>query len=347
MEISRNNFNGNVCYNSIPKQSAKSVKNDKTSFKGLDGLVVGTMDAIERGGMAASFTIQDMLGTNIPRTLTALDRNREELGHPNYAHAGEVAIREFVTGPLLFLVPAAILKASTIWHKAGEVSVNTINSLSDILPETLKSAKNLSDDKALSTAFYQDVFKNILENANYKGHDQQSKAKDFASRFEEALKAPKKGFFKRLLNKAQEGTKDDILSKLGDDITRIIKQNSDDASKDFVKVTVGTKNKFGRNISKFFGELANYTKDMSNSVKKSQKSFNLEKFVKGFNKSRSIFRVLLNLLMTAGTIAVVSNVPKLYMRSKENPALAGLKPQNQEVSDNNTTPQKEVSIEGQ
>lgn len=343
MEISRNNFNGNVSYSSMPKQSSKSAKMDKTSFKGFDSFVVGTMDAIERGGMAASFTIQDMLGTNIPRTLTALDRNREELGHPNYAHAGEVAIREFVTGPLLFLVPAAILKTSTIWHKAGEVSVNTINSLSDILSDTLKNVKNLSDDKALSTAFYQDVFKNILENANYKD-DIDQKAKGFASQFEKALKAPKKGFFKRLLNKAQEGSKDDILSKLGDEITQIIKQNSDDASQDFVKVTVGKTNKFGRNISKFFGELANYTKDMSNSVKKSQKSFNPEKFVKGFNKSRSIFRVLLNILMTVGTIAVVSNVPKLYMRSKENPALAGLKPQNQEaIAD--TTPQKEVSIE--
>ena len=31
----------------------------------------------------------------------------------------------------------------------------------------LQGAKNLSDDKALSTAFYQDVFKNILENANW------------------------------------------------------------------------------------------------------------------------------------------------------------------------------------
>ena len=248
MEISRNNFNGNLNYSGMPKKEYK--KDTRTSFKGVDGVVVATMDAIERGGMAASFTIQDMLGTNIPRTLTALDRNREELGHPNYAHAGEVAIREFVTGPLLFLVPAAILKTSTIWHKAGEVSVNTINSLSDILSDTLKNVKNLSDDKALSTAFYQDVFKNILENANYKG-DIDQKAKGFASQFEKALKAPKKGFFKRLLNKAQEGSKDDILSKLCDEITQIIKQNSDDASQDFVKVTVGKTNKFGRNISKF------------------------------------------------------------------------------------------------
>ncbi|UKI42640.1 MAG: hypothetical protein L6V95_07140 [Candidatus Melainabacteria bacterium] len=87
MEISRNNFNGNLNYSGMPKKEYK--KDTRTSFKGVDGVVVATMDAIERGGMAASFTIQDMFGTNIPRTLTALDRNREELGHPNYAHMPE------------------------------------------------------------------------------------------------------------------------------------------------------------------------------------------------------------------------------------------------------------------
>ena len=145
MEISRNNFNGNINYSGIHDNKYK--KNDTTSFRGLDGVVVATMDAIERGGTAASFTIQDMLGTNIPRTLTALDRNREELGHPNYAHAGEVAIREFVTGPLLFLVPAAILKLCTIKHKSGNVTVNTINGLSDLISDSLKNVKNLGDEK--------------------------------------------------------------------------------------------------------------------------------------------------------------------------------------------------------
>lgn len=336
MEISRNNFSGNVNYSGIQNNQPK--KNDKTSFKGFDNVVVATMDAIERGGMAASFTIQDMLGTNIPRTLTALDRNREELGHPNYAHAGEVAIREFVTGPLLFLVPAAILKTTTIKHKAGEVSLNTINALSDVLGEYLKNAKNLKDEKSIISTFYNDAFKNILENANYKGLDIDEKAKEFASRFEKALNSPKKGFFKKLLNKAQENTKDDMLDKLANDIIKIIKQNQEDSSRDFVEVTIGKTNKYNRNISKFFDELTNFTKDMASSVKKSGNSFDPEKFTKQFNKSRSIFRVLLNIFMTVGTIAVVSNIPKLYMRSKENPALAGLKTQEKSTSTNSQNP---------
>ena len=45
--------------------------------------------------------------------------------------------------------------------------------------------------------------------------------------------------------------------------------------------------------------------------------------------------------MTIGTMAVVSLVPKLYMRSKENPALAGLKSENI----NNIASQKEVTNE--
>ncbi len=338
MEISRNNFNGNLNCNQV--KTSKRSMSDKTSFKGLDNFVVTTMDMIERGGMAASFTIQDMLGTNIPRTLTALDRNREELGHPNYAHASEVAIREFVTGPLLFLVPAAILKTATIKHKAGEVSLNTINGLSDVLSDSLKSIKDLKNEKNLNLKIYNDIFKNILENAAYKG-DLDKEAKNFAETFEKALKLPKKGFFKKLLNKAQPGSKDDLLDNLANDISKIIKQNSNDASKDFTMLTFGKTNKFSRNIYKFFEELANYTNDLSSSMKKSSKLSNNQEFIKKFNKTRSTFRVLLNIFMTVGTMAVVSLVPKLYMRSKENPALAGLKSENI----NNIASQKEVTNE--
>lgn len=342
MEISRNNFSGNLNYSGIQNNQPK--KSDKTSFKGFDNVVVSTMDAIERGGLAASFTIQDNLGTNIPRTITALGRNKEELGHLNYAHAAEVAIREFVTGPSLFLVPAAILKTATIKHKAGEVSLNTINGLSDVLAESLKNAKNLKDEKSISSKFYNDAFKNILENANYKGKDINEKAKEFAQRFEKALNAPQKGFFKKFLNKAQENTKDDMLDKLANDITKIIKQNQENASKDFVEVTIGKTNKYNRNISKFFDELTNFTKDMASSVKKSGNSFDSQKFTKQFNKSRSIFRVLLNIFMTIGTMVVVSNIPKLYMRSKENPALAGLKTQNESTSISSQSPSSNESL---
>ena len=337
MEISRNNFCGNLNYSGT--QNNKSKKDDKTSFKGFDNIVVATMDAIERGGLAASFTIQDNLGTNIPRTITALGRNKEELGHLNYAHAAEVAIREFVTGPSLFLVPAAILKTATIKHKAGEVSLNIINALSDVLADSLKNANNLKDEKGISSKFYSDTFINILENANYKGKDINEKAKEFAQRFENALNAPKKGFFKKLFNKAQENTKDDILDKLGNDISKIIKQNQEDSSKDFVEVTIGKANKYNRNIHKFFDELENYTKDMSNSIKKSVNSFDASKFTKNFNKTRSVFRVFLNIFMTVGTMAVVSFLPKLYMSNKENPALAGLKSQNEStpISSQNLT----------
>ena len=336
MEISRNNFNGNLNCNQV--KTSKRSMSDKTSFKGLDNFVVTTMDMIDRGGMAASFTIQDMLGTNIPRTLTALDRNREELGHPNYAHAYEVAIREFVTGPALFLVPGAILKLFTIKHKTGNVTVNTINGLSDLLSDSLKSIKDLKNEKNLNLKIYNDIFKNILENADYKGTDLDKKAKNFAETFEKALKLPKKGFFKKLLNKAQPGSKDDLLDKLANDISKIIKQNSDDASKDFTMLTFGKTNKFIQNIYKFFDELANYTNDLSSSIKKSNNLSNIQEFVNKFNKTRTGFRVFLNIFMTLGTMAVVSILPKLYMRNKENPAIAGLKHENI----NNITSSKEA-----
>ena len=54
------------------------------SFKGVGNVVVNTMDAVERGGLVASFLIQDFLGMNIPRTATGLYRNSDITGELNY-----------------------------------------------------------------------------------------------------------------------------------------------------------------------------------------------------------------------------------------------------------------------
>ena len=63
-----------------------------TNFKGigagLDTFALGTANLIENGGLAVSFTLQDMLGTNLPRPIMGLMRNsKENKGEKNTSFA--------------------------------------------------------------------------------------------------------------------------------------------------------------------------------------------------------------------------------------------------------------------
>ena len=83
--------------NATPKNARtfNSSLSASPSFKGIDPTtaMIDFWAAIARGGLAASFTVQDMLGTNFPRTFAALDRNKDITGKNNYKAAVEVAIR--------------------------------------------------------------------------------------------------------------------------------------------------------------------------------------------------------------------------------------------------------------
>ena len=68
-----------VNYN-VPNKLAKQ-NHKQQSFNGLgyiDKGALGVANLIENGGLAVSFTLQDMLGTNLPRPIMGLMRNKKE-----------------------------------------------------------------------------------------------------------------------------------------------------------------------------------------------------------------------------------------------------------------------------
>ena len=79
MQINRINpgASGNTQRNNKAKHN-----NTNTSFKGpmvmVDKAALKVADLIENGGLFVSFTLQDMLGTNLPRPLMGLKRNAKE-----------------------------------------------------------------------------------------------------------------------------------------------------------------------------------------------------------------------------------------------------------------------------
>src|SRR5574344_857880 len=87
-------------------------------FKINGGFIVRMMEAIGVGGVCASFLIQDFGGMGVPRVWRGLHRNEKETGHLNYAFATQEFLREAISGPATFIVPAIVLAAAN--HSAGK-----------------------------------------------------------------------------------------------------------------------------------------------------------------------------------------------------------------------------------
>ena len=78
MRISQvNTAVGNRTNKQITQNQNKNSKKQSFGMIG-DKLALATANAIENGGLFVSFTLQDMIGTNIPRPLMGLFRNTKE-----------------------------------------------------------------------------------------------------------------------------------------------------------------------------------------------------------------------------------------------------------------------------
>lgn len=332
MEVSRNN-NINTSQTNQTKGAKK--KSDNLNFGAnfsVSNAIVTTMDTIERGGLAASFLIQDNLGTNVPRTITALNRNKEETGKLNYMNAAEVAIREFVTGPSLFIIPAVTMFLSKkLIGKAMDVPKSTIESLSDIFSNSIKNIdiKSLPDKNVAKQNFYKETFKNMIRVSTGESVENLDNiASDMAKKLINIEKAPKKSFLKTLLAKKVDGSRQDLAKELTDDFIKIRKKYSTRSDENFLNARLNINN---NKTSQHFGSMLNYMNSLFDDAyntltKQSKKSNNktIEQIVNKFKINRSNLRFASNILTTLAIGAFCAYIPKLYTLSDKNPALDGL-----------------------
>ena len=80
-------------------------RNQNVSFGNTGNPVITLMDAIDRGGFAASFIMQDFLGMAGFRVLTGMYRNHDKTGKLNWDFAKKEGIREVLSGPSAFIIP--------------------------------------------------------------------------------------------------------------------------------------------------------------------------------------------------------------------------------------------------
>lgn len=315
------------------KVNLKTQKPQKAvAFKGGAGLAVAMMDSVERGGFAASFVVQDLLGMAIPRVATGLTRNSDETGKKNWAFATTEAIREILSGPSLFIIPSAILLASKkIFGSANDVPIDFIKGLGDNFAEFAKTqpAEALADKKLLKQNYYKQAFINLLNaSTNNEIKDVEKIADDFTQMALKIDETPGKNIFKKIRGVKVAGSADDLAQELIEKYISIRKKHSgasDAVVNAMYKTKAGSELKGG--LDTFLKNLRNYTNDVTSSVEKQVKkglSGNVGDFVDKFNFKRIGSRFTTNIVMTLGLFSFFTIIPKLYKHKEGNPGLDGL-----------------------
>ena len=327
--------------------------NSNPSFGGA--LAINFWDAVARGGFAASFTLQDMTGTNFPRAWQALQRNKEITGENNYKAAAEVTIREFVTGPSMTIIPMVVLAlAKKASGTAMEVPMENIAPFSDqmksILEKTnfyrtdLDFAKNYPQQysQKIKSKFYQRMFALALgEDIGENGKNISDNAKYLAKLLEQYDEAPKRGFFKQLLNKdltekvdsgsaqtrgAVIEAKDQIFEKIITTFTDIRKTKETNYTT-LLKTNMNGLLDKENSITSLVKDFSNFGCDVQNVMQKQTAkngaitdiSVRAESFMDYFKKQRTGSKFLTNILMVVATGLFMMNIPKLYTLYKTNP----------------------------
>lgn len=334
--------------------------NDKNSqhptFAGSFNPVVTVMDAIDKGGFAASFIAQDGIGMVAPRIYEGLNRNRQtdengkKTGPLNWEFARREGIREILSGPSAFLIPLGIL---TIIKKASgtanNVHVDHINVLGKNFSDfAVKNPTQLKNPAEFKKGYYAQVFENIFNNSTDKNFNVKEKAQHFADKLVEAET--------KRANKDRKGA-GKIQSELIEEYMKIRKQFASPSSDELgVILKSEEKNKtVSSNIKRIIQSLSDYSGDAlakTNKYISSQsghtaeelaKDGSLAKYVKNFNLHRAGTRVLSNFGMWGAVVAFYTLIPKLYnMGLKHDPGLKGLE---SEDKADNAVPKTKVKDE--
>lgn len=312
----------------VPKKANNNNinNNQQKTFKGLgsgiDVLSLGVANAIENGGLAVSFTLQDMLGTNLPRPIMGLTRNsKENKGQKNFKFAAKELVREMTTGPSMFIVPGLILAAGKkVFGKATEVPMKFIKSFGDI-----HAANPLNEaGKAIGKQdFYKNAFAEMIKNAKEEttiSKDTIRTASDFAKRLSDSMKD-------KVANK-------ETINKLADEFSEIVKSHAkDSAHTDFTSAAISktTSAPFKETVS----HMISYADDIVEKAK-TQDVGKITEFVKKFSNQKVIGRLAANIIMYTAVMSFLQIIPKLYNKAegKENAGLKGLT--QQETANDNT-----------
>ena len=296
-QTNQNNLKNNKQYNIAPKN---------VSFKGATDALIGFWNFID-GSRAWQFTIEDMCGTNFPRTIQGARSGYKYTGKVNVPALAQEAIREFTTGPTMSLAPFGILAVATgLAGKSVNIHRKNIQNLSYL-------ASNMGDkvnSKDFKGKFVQTVVEDMLQQTLGK---QELNKEDVDVLVDGIISYDKISSSKAKGSKKQAN---EALGELGKKFKDIVKRNRDDyKGVDFTiaKFSTGDKTKVGAtNIENYVKYITSYVQDYAKANDKNGVVNLTNNVIESFKKNLFGKRVMTVFSMVALTGFIMSFIPKLY-----------------------------------
>ena len=316
------------------------------SFQGLETIPVVVADALYNGGFITSFIAQDFFGMAGPRVLEGINRRPvnpetgKKEGPYNWAFARREGIREILSGPSAFIIPACILHfVKKHGGTANNVPVDMIQGLGNTFVDYAgKNSSTLSDVAKTKRGFYEAVYDNLMHTTFAEGMPPEEELQklrftreDFANRAIEIEQAggKKKSLFQILANKKVEGSPEDLTESFMNNYMELRKKHlspiADCSSAEIVvnpeKIgkyaeTLQPADKTGVSFKKLLKSMRDFSNDVvgstSEALTKYKDKFEPEKFLKDFIKKRSGSRILTNMGMWFAVVSFYMFIPKLY-----------------------------------
>ncbi len=334
-------------------QNEEQKKNQHNpSFQGFNP-VVTLMDAIDRGGFAASFIAQDGIGMVAPRIKEGLNRGREtdengkKKGPLNWEFARKEGLREILSGPSAFIIPAGILALVKKYSgTSNNVSMDMIKALGKNFEEFASEKANLdaiTDKAATKRNFYEKILQNVLDTST-EGKISQEEIKQLATEYTNKIieieNAKPKNAFKHLLGRPVANSKQDLTQALTDNFMLLRKQYVSPSANEIVaslKVE-GKDAPISLSFKKLLENMKDFTDDITDSVKtrlKKDTSTDVKDYIQRFTKKRIGSRFITNMSMFLAVVGFYTVIPKLYnLGLKGNPALKGTAAEGEQPADN-------------
>ena len=298
----RNNVNNN---NNTSKKQA--------SFKGGVDTLINFWQFVDNGGRALQFTVEDMFGTNFPRTYKGAMAGYKYTGEINIPALLQEAIREFLTGPTMCVTPIVVLALAKKAGKTVDTHTENIFNLSYILKQTRAQNEVLKED---------DFIKNVLKDLIAKTSGKEANELDINALFE-AFKNYKnnaevldnKELLKKTGKKLAKTRTAEAMTQLQDTFEEIIKGLKDSyKDTDFTQAKYSiNEHKTGSTKFKNYAEyIMAYVQDFSKKYGKNGVWEAKQNDIQNFKTSFLGKRVLTFASMFAITGVLMSFIPKIY-----------------------------------
>ena len=286
-------------------------QNKNVSFKGVADFATVFWNFVDKGGRGLQFTVEDMFGTNFPRTYQGAMAGYEYTHEINWQYLYQEGIREFLTGPTMTLAPIGILAAITrLSGKTANVKRDNISNLS-YLADKLPKENNM-DGKTFKNNFLNTVVDDMLT--------QTTGSADKANVDFLAEGISKYGELANSKTKADRKQAKELLANLKEKVEEIVKTTKKDFSgEDFQSVKYSTWNKEVGSIG--FENYVKYINAFADDYAKANKKViaddkeiidlaqqTIKKF-EGLWRGKRLYTVAAMIFLTG---YIMSFIPKLY-----------------------------------